>query len=224
VPDLSFEITGAKPLPYAATPKLGFELRVENLTGEPVQTVNLRCQIQIETLQRAYNETEKQNLRDLFGEPERWAQTLKTMLWTHVNVTVPPFEGETTTELPVDCTFDFNVAATKYFAGMEAGEIPLVFQFSGTIFYQNEDGVLQAKQISWSKEAQFRLPVSTWREMMEMYYPNSAWLNLQRDVFDRLYQYKVRHGIPTFEQALEKLLANEEVSVAYISNGVSNGN
>ena len=43
--------------------------------------------------------------------------------------------------------------------------------------------------------------------MMDTYYPNSAWLCLRRDIFERLYEYKMRHGIPTWEAALEKILA-----------------
>jgi hypothetical protein len=42
--------------------------------------------------------------------------------------------------------------------------------------------------------------------MIENHYPNSAWLYLQRDVFERLYEYKRRHGLPTWEQAIEQLL------------------
>jgi hypothetical protein len=37
--------------------------------------------------------------------------------------------------------------------------------------------------------------------------PFSAWLCLRQDVFDQLYQFKVRHGLPTWEQAIERLLA-----------------
>ena len=60
--------------------------------------------------------------------------------------------------------------------------------------------------ISWTQEARFRLPVATWKQLMEAYYPNTAWVQLRRDVFDRLYQYKVDHGIPTWEQAIERIL------------------
>jgi hypothetical protein len=110
---------------------------------------------------------------------------------------------------------DFNVASTKYFHGIESGEIPLSFLFSGTVFYDGGDGMPQVAPISWSKEARFRLPVETWRAMMETYYPNSAWLCMRRDVFERLYQYKVRNGIPTWEAALERILAEcEEAMVS----------
>jgi hypothetical protein len=128
------------------------------------------------------------------------------MLWTHTNVTVPPFCGTTVVELPVPCTYDFNVAATKYFHGLESGEVPLLLLFSGTVYYADPDGALQVAQVSWDKEASFRLPVQVWQAMMDHYYPNSAWLCLRRDVFERLYRYKVEHGLPTWEQTLASLL------------------
>jgi hypothetical protein len=131
------------------------------------------------------------------------------MLWTHATAVVTGFTGTTTFELQVPCTFDFNVAAVKYFRGVEDGDLPLCFQFSGTVFYEAPGSNLQVAPISWDKEARFRLPVETWRAMMDHYYPNSAWLCLSRDVFERLHQHKVRLGIPTWEQMLEELLDAE---------------
>ena len=206
MPDLDFQVHEAEAQPHAASPLLIFKLGIVNAEiEEPIHTVALRCQIQIEAPRRRYSAGEQERLRDLFGEPERWSQTLRTMLWTHASTVVTPFTGSTVVDLPVPCTFDFNVAATKYFAGLEDGEVPLCLQFSGTIFYE-VDGALQVTQISWAKEAKYRLPVRVWQDMMDFYYPNSAWLSLRRDVFDRLYQYKVRRGIPTWEQALESIL------------------
>ena len=210
MPDLNFQVEGAEAVAYAAAPLLVFKLRVANADAdEPIQTVALRCQIQIEATRRHYNEREQERLLDLYGEPERWGQTLRTMLWTHASVIVTPFTGTTLVDLPVPCTFDFNVAAAKYFAGLEDGEVPICLLFSGTVFYQGGDGALQVSQISWEKETKYRLPVRVWQEMMDFYYPNSVWLSLRRDVFDRLYQYKMRQGIPTWEQALESLLNAE---------------
>lgn len=210
MPDLSFQVEGAEALSFAAAPLLIFKLRITNSeANEPIHTVALRCQIQFETTRRHYRKDEQERLLDLFGEPERWGQTLRTMLWTHASTVVTPFTGSTLVDLPVPCTFDFNVAAAKYFAGLEDGEVPLALLFSGTIFYEAADGALQTSQISWEKEAKYRLPVRVWQEMMDLYYPNSAWLCLRRDAFDRLYQYKMRRGIPTWEQALESLLNDE---------------
>jgi len=213
VPDLNFQVEGAQALTYAAAPLLIFKLRITNADAdEPIQTIALRCQIQIEPTRRRYDAQEQERLLDLFGEPERWGQTLRTMLWTHASVVVSPFVGSTLVDLPVPCTFDFNVAAAKYFAGLEDGEAPLCLLFSGTVFYETDEGVLQVAQISWDKEAKYRLPVPVWKEMMDHYYPNSAWLCLRRDVFDRLAQFKMKQGIPTWEQTLERVLTSVEES------------
>ena len=105
-----------------------------------------------------------------------------------------PLPAGRAVDLPVPCTFDFNVAATKYFHSLDDGEIPLVLQFSGTIFYVAEDGRLQIAQIAWDKEAKYRMPVGVWQEMMRIFYPNGAWLRLRKDVFERLLRYKAEHG------------------------------
>jgi hypothetical protein len=215
VPDLSFQVDGAHVTPFAVAPLLTFRLRVSNAPPEEaIHNVVLRSQIQIESTRRKYQPEEEARLRDLFGEPERWGQTLRAMLWTHASVVVPAFTGETLVELPVACTYDFNLAITKYFYALEQGEIPLNFLFSGSVFYQDGEA-LQVTPISWSKEARFRLPVATWRHLMEVYYPNLAWLQLRQDVFDRLYRYKLRHGIPTWEQLVERILStvDEEAPV-----------
>lgn len=211
MPDLSFQVEGAEVIRYAASPLLGFKLRIANADADTtIQTIALRCQIQIETTKRRYSAEEQASLLDLFGEPERWGDTLRGMLWTHTSVIVAPFKTDVLVELPVPCTFDFNVAATKYFAGLEGGEVPLNLMFSGTVFYEASDGALQVEQIPWDREAQYRLPVSVWNEMMDTYYPNGAWLRLRRDVFDRLHRYKMRRGIPTWEQTIESLMMNDE--------------
>jgi hypothetical protein len=171
-----------------------------------IHSVALRCQIRIEPAKRSYDEVEKAGLLDLFGEPHRWGQTLKSILWTHTSLVVPPFTGSTLTQLPVPCTYDFNLAVSKYFYSLEDGEVPICLLFSGTVFYSEEDGLLQVVQIPWDKEAGFRLPVRVWRDMMNHYYPNSAWLCLRKDVFDRLFRYKSQLGLPTWEEALESLL------------------
>ena len=204
--DLDFAVTGVDVVPYAASPQLAFHLRVNAGPETTVYTVALRCQIQIEPERRQYRLEEQANLRDLFGEPERWSRTVRALLWTHANAVVPRFTGGTTVDLVVPCTFDFNVGATKYFYGVRDGDVPLCFLFSGTVFYEDE-GSLQVAPVSWDKESKFRLPVATWRTLMDAYYPNSAWLCLQRDAFDKLLDYKVRHGIPTWEQAIERVLA-----------------
>jgi hypothetical protein len=214
MPDLSFQIEKSEPQRFTVAPTLLFKLRIANaVANETIHSVALRCQIQLEVTRRQYSSEDQDQLRDLFGETERWGQTLKTMLWTHASVVAPAFQETTVVDFLVPCTFDFNVAATKYFHGLADGDVPLCFLFSGTVFYADDGGALQVAPIPWDKEARFRLPVKSWREMMDIYYPNSAWLCLRRDVFERLYQYKVEHGIPTWEQALESVLPALEEAV-----------
>jgi hypothetical protein len=211
MPDLSFKVEGAEVAKFSATPLIAFKLSVSNAnSGETIHSVALRSQIQIEVTRRRYTVEDQEKLRDLFGDPDRWSQTLRNLLWTHVNVNVPPFQGSTVVDLLVPCTFDFNVGATKYFHGLGDGDVPLCLMFSGTVFYAAPGEPMQVSPISWEKETRFSMPVKVWRDMMDSYYPNTAWLCLRRDIFERVYGYKVRHGIPTWEQALEAMLLAEE--------------
>ena len=211
MPDLNFKVEGAQAVPFGASPLLAFNLRVANAGPEPaIHTVVLRAQIQIDVTRRHYTPEEQAKLQDLFGEPDRWAKTLRSLLWTHATVVVPSFAKETLVEMQVPCTFDFNVAATKYFHGLSSGDLPLNFLFSGTVFYQMPEGPLQVAPISWEKESKFKLPLSVWKNVIDTYYPNTAWLCLRRDAFERLYQYKVQRGIPSWEEVVERIFAESE--------------
>ncbi len=213
MPDLDFRVEGAEVLEYVAVPSLVFKLRVENLDGEPIRSVSLNTQVRIAATQRHYEASEQGRLLELFGEPHRWGNTLRSLLWTHTVLQVPRFSGSTVVDMPVTCTYDLEVAAAKYFHALEDGEVPLEFLFSGTVFYTGEGGMLQTARISWEKEAEFRLPVRVWKEMMDHYFPNSAWIRLRKDAFDQLYDYKIRMGFPTWEAAVEALLRASEQEV-----------
>jgi len=207
MPDLSFEVVGAEAPAFAAVPTLVFKLRIVNENeDERIHSISLRCQIQIAVTRRRYSTQAQARLLEVFGEPKRWGETLRSLLWTHVSSVVTQFSGNTIVDLPVPCTYDFEVVSTKYFDALEEGDIPLTFLFSGTIFYEGETGNLQVGQIPWSKEASFRLPVALWQEMIERYYPNTAWIRLHKDVFDQLYRYKAAHGLPTWDETVVRLL------------------
>jgi hypothetical protein len=211
MPDLEFGAIDAELLPYAAAPTLLFKLPIHNtVLGEEIHSIMLRAQIRLEVTRRHYNTETEARLLELFGPPERWGQTLHSMVWTHATAFVPRFTTSTVAEVPVVCSYDFEVAASKYLYALEDGEIPLIFLFSGTVFYADGGGAVQIAQIPWEKEAQYRLPVRVWKEMMEHYFPNSAWLRVRKDVFDRLYAYKAQRGHPTWEATLEDLLQSRE--------------
>ena len=211
MPDLNFRVTGVQPAARGLIPLLHFHLEVTNYPeAESIQAVILQAQIQIQSAHRPYDDEERERLVDLFGTPDRWGQTLRNRLWAHANTTVRPFAQMTEAVLPVQCTFDLNVLATKFFYALKGGEVPLLFLFSGTVFYAAPDGRLQVQQISWDKECAYPMPVRVWQELMEHHFPNSAWVSLHRDAFERLYAYKRRQGLATWEQTIEQLLAEHE--------------
>ncbi|MDQ2774282.1 MAG: DUF6084 family protein [Acidobacteriota bacterium] len=211
MPDLSFEIVAVNPVRDMITPALAFDLRVTNpFPEQSIHAVLLRCQIQLEVTRRRYSPTEQTQLRELFDHPSRWGDTLRAMTWMNASVNIPAFSGSIVYPITVPCTFDFNVATAKYFHGIADGEIPVTFLFSGTVFYDGGQGVLQVAPISWNKEARFRLPVEAWKSLMDLHYPNSAYLNLRRDVFDELYRFKMSEGLATFEETIQRMLAIAE--------------
>ncbi len=210
MPDLRFQIEDVVPTPNAASPQLSFKLRITNVEPEPVHSIALRVQVQVEPVRRRYTPEEQQKLKTLFGEPEQWSKSLLPLLWANVNVNVGAFTANTLIDLPVPCTFDFNVAMTKYIYGLDDGELPTSLLFSGTVFHAGQMA-LQIAQIPWDREASYRVPVRVWKEMMDLYYPNGAWIQLRRDVFERLYEFKSQNGIPTWEQTVERMLDLAEV-------------
>lgn len=196
---------------YTAVPIIAARLHITNaVKDERIQSVLLNCQIQLQPSARAYTAMEEARLLDLFGEREQWGRTMKPLHWTNLVVRVPPFEDETAIDLPLPCSLDFDVAANKYFYGLEAGSVGGTVMFSGTVFYIDEGSAMQIAQIPWDREARFQLPVAAWRQAIDAHYPGSAWLRLPRDTFDRLYRYKVARGIPTWERVLESLLDRAE--------------
>jgi hypothetical protein len=209
-PELAFTVLGCEPLPHAAAPTLRFSLAID-AGGAAVRSVMLETQVRIAATQRGYSDIEQARLGDLFGAPHQWADTLRGLLWTHATLVVASFDGATVADLLVPCTYDFDVAAAKYLAGVQDGEIPLELLFTGTVFYAGPGGALQINRISWNAEAAYRLPVSVWRETMDIYFPDSAWLRLDREIFNRLVAFRARRALTGWDAVLDALLdAGEE--------------
>jgi hypothetical protein len=204
--DLDFQCVRGEAAGHAAVPTLTLRLRVTETTGMAVGAVALRCQIQIQPAQRRYSAVEGERLLDLFGEPERWAQTHNPMHLTTVTVMVPAFSGSIDVDVPVPCTYDLEVAGSRYFASLDDGDVPLLLLFSGTVFAQGPTGLL-IEQVPWHKECAYRLPVAVWREIMEMYFPNTGWLRLRRETLDSLARFKSRRALATWNDTVEALLA-----------------
>src|SRR5580658_5526683 len=203
--DLIFGCTGATAERYAATPTLTFSLTITERSGVRVHAIALRCQIRIEPHRRRYSPTEAQRLHDLFGDPSQWAETVKPIQLATVTTMVPTFTAVTETDLTVPVTYDLEVTSARYLHGLDDGTIPLLLLFSGTVFVANGDG-FSIELVPWSAEASFRMPVSVWRDLVDIHFPNSAWLRCSRETLDELSAFKAKRALPTWDATLEALL------------------
>jgi hypothetical protein len=211
IPRLRFAVVDATRLEYAAVPTLRFALRIEaDGEGRAIRSILLDVQVQIAARRRPYDARAHDRLFELFGPTAAWGTTLRTLQWTRATLVVPPFTGETVVDLPVVCTYDLDVAASRYLDALSDGDVPLEFLFSGTVFYSGPDGLLQTARIAWDQEAEYRLPVAVWKETMEHHFPGTAWVRLPKDDFDRLCAYKSRHALASWGDVLDRLLPSED--------------
>jgi len=206
-PEPEFQILGATAPKYAAVPTLEFDVHVSEPGGRQVYVIALTAQVMIEAARRTYDAETREKLVDLFGPPERWAVTTRSLMWTQLDVLVPSFTGSTTFRVPLACSFDLELVAAKYFYSLPDGEVPLAFNFNGTVHYRGDDGRLQMSLVPWSCSAEFRLPVATWRELIDHYYPQSGWVPLHADTLQALQREKAKRASPTFDACVAELLA-----------------
>ncbi|MGH3721730.1 MAG: DUF6084 family protein [Pseudonocardiaceae bacterium] len=199
--ELSFTCLDVQPERYAAAPTLLFRLRVSGAAEQRVRAVALRCQIRIEPQRRGYDDKEAERLMELFGERGRWGDTLKPFQFANTSTVVASFTGSIDVDVSVPCSYDMEVAAGRYFHGLEDGEIPFILLFSGTVFRDGEK-TLWIEQVPWHVEARYRMPVTVWREMMDIHFPGSGWLRLRRDTIDALADFRAARALPTWDDTI----------------------
>jgi hypothetical protein len=207
VPEPDFAVLGARAVRHAAAPMLSLDLQVTEPSGRPVYMVALKIQLMIEPARRRYDEGTRERLIELFGPPERWAVTTRSLVWAQLDVLVPAFTGSTVVTVPVACSYDLELAAAKYLHSLPDGEAPLALHFNGTIYYAGDDGRLQIVLVPWNKSIDFRMPVSVWRDTIEHYFPNTAWVALRSQTLEALQRAKLERGLPTLDACVEALLA-----------------
>jgi hypothetical protein len=206
--DYTFTVLDVFAEPYAAAPQLTARIRVEESSGQTVHAVALRCQVRIEPQRRGYTEEDETGLRSIFGDRSRWVDTLKPFMWMQCNTTVQGFTAVTEADLALPCTYDFDVTASRYLHSLGEGTVPLNFLFSGTVFTRGSDG-FGVEQVPWDCESRYQLPVSVWQRMIDLYYPGTGWIRLDRDVLRELADYRTRHGLTTWEETAARLLASD---------------
>lgn len=208
---IDFRVCGIAPEPYAVTPIL--TARIGITADEPVHAIALRAQVRIDPRHRQYTDAEAAALLDLFGPRTRWADTQRTFLWQHATALVPGFTGATEVELPLPCTYDVEVTASKYLHALSDGTARLQFLFSGTIFTPGTTG-FSVRQISWDREDAYDLPVATWRRLMATHYAGHGFIRIRHETVAALVAYKSARGLLSLDDAVTALLdtACEEVT------------
>ena len=204
--DVDFEVLGVRPVRYAAAPMLTLDLQVTENAGAPVYMIALTIQLMIDPARRSYDDATRERLVELFGAPERWAVTTRSLVWAKLDVLVPAFTGTTTVAVPIACHFDLELAAAKYLHSLPDGVAPLALHFNGMIYYPGDDGGLQMALIPWSKSIDFRMPVSVWQETIAHYYPGTAWVGLRSETLQALQHAKLARGLATLDDTVTALL------------------
>lgn len=207
--DVDFEVLGVRPVRYAAAPMLTLDLQVTENAGAPVYMIALTIQLMIDPARRSYDDVTRERLVELFGAPERWAVTTRSLVWAKLDVLVPAFTGTTVVAVPIACHYDLELAAAKYLHSLPDGVAPLALHFNGMIYYPGDDGGLQMALIPWSKSIDFRMPVSVWQETIAHYYPGTAWVAVRADTFEALQREKLARGLATLDACVTELLHHD---------------
>ena len=210
--EVTFAVLDVVPEPYAVTPILSARVGIAAIGDEPIHAIALRAQVRIDPLRRDYSDAEADGLTDLFGTRDRWATTQHTFLWQHTTAMVPGFSGGTQVDLPLECTYDFEVSSAKYLHALRDGTVPLQFLFSGTVFLKGARG-FSVQQVPWDREDRHDMPVSVWRNLIDQHFPNTGWLRLNRDTVDALAGYRSAHGLLSHDEAITSLLARTSEDV-----------
>ncbi|MFI6033563.1 DUF6084 family protein [Streptomyces sp. NPDC051315] len=208
-PVLAFSVTGAEEERFAALPTLRFGLEIVRTGGLPVSSVALTTVVRIDVARRRYGPEAHEALGELFGAPDQWAAGMRPLTWARTTVHVPAFDDRTTVEIPVECSYDTELAVTKYLRAVgDDGDVPLDFLFSGTVFHRTPGGPgLAASRVSWTDgDTRYSLPAALWHSLTDRYHAGSPWLRLSRETYDRLDAYRARHVLGTPDDAVRALL------------------
>jgi hypothetical protein len=203
--DLDFSCDQVVADRYAAGPTVVLKMHAHETTGVRVHALALRCQVRVEPIHRLYSDREAAKVVDLFGDRARWGQTMQPMQLAFLSQVLPGFVGDCAFDLALPVSYDIDVAAHKYLAGLEDGDVPLLLLFSGSVF-TGSVGSISVQPVPWHKEATVRMPVAAWREAMDVHFPGQAWLRMRQSTYDRLVLYRGRHGLVGWDDVLGRLL------------------
>ena len=203
-PAPEFEILGVRARRRAAAPTLRFSVGQRRLRDREVYTIALtgadrdRAREAHATTTRPASDSSSSSASPSAGRRPRAASL------DQVDVAGPGFTGAPEFELEVPCTYDLEVAATKYFGGLADGEAPLRFHFTGSVFYAatrahpdrpDPVGLL----------GRFAMPVEVWKRDDRPHYPAAAGSRCTARRSSACARCR-RAGLPTFDAAVGELL------------------
>ena len=192
-----FAVLDVAPTPYAAAPQLTARLRIE----ETHRRAGARDRAALPGAHRAAapaatTTADEPGLRALFGDRDRWPQTLKPFQWMQCHTTVQGFTGSTEVDLALPCTYDFDVTGspatcTRVGDGHGAAEPavqrhrlhPRRARLRGAAGAVGRRGALRAAGAGLAGHDGGVLPAP------------AGWIRLDHDVLAALGDYRARHGL-----------------------------
>jgi hypothetical protein len=208
IPEPEFWVLDAEARPHTAAPTLRFRMRIRDHSDAEIYTVALATQIHLDAVDRPHDDATREALRDVFGEPERWGDTARGVMWAKVDTLVPSFTGSASFDLEVPCSSDLELATSRYFEAVPDGVAPLSFHFNGKVFYRGAQDRMQLSMVPWHATAQFKLPIETWREAMGT---RGGLVRVSSDTFAALREYRLERGLPSLDASVADLLDGARV-------------
>ena len=150
---LAFTVLDIVAEPYAAAPQLTARLRIEEIDRRRRSTPS-RCAARCGSSRSA---AVQRCRRGRAARPVRRSQPVARhppavpldalrRRWCRAS------PGTTEVDLPMPCTYDFEVAGSKYLHALRDGFVPLLLLFSGTVFTRGSRGSA-VEQVGWDCEA-----------------------------------------------------------------------
>ena len=169
-----------------------------------MRSVLLDVQVQIAARRRGYDAAAHDRLFELFGPVADWGTTLRTLLWTRTTLVVPGVRGRTVVDLDVPCSYDLEVAASRYLDALGDGDgaarVPVQRQ---RVLRRRRRRAADDAAVVGAARRSTRCRCAVWKETMERYFRGTAWVRLRKERFDRLSAYKSRNALATWDDALD---------------------
>ncbi len=209
--DLLFNVEGVDVEKFSATPLLLFSLRIA--TAEPqrrIENVMLNCQIRIDPTLRVYSAAERERLGELFGAPSAGAKPCtvccgRTPMWRFRAFRARPWFACRPSARMISAS-----RARSFFMAWSKERFRSRFSSAARSSTRMRRTPCRSSRFAGPRRRSFRLQAQMWRDLMDNYYPNCDLLRIGSETFDRLYRFKRRRGLLSFDDVLDELLQQAE--------------